>query len=88
MVGQLNAQKPKPLSPEFEEFVSNSGGHGFIIVSFGTNVAYLSKEKVDLLATAFGKLRQKVVWKLKGKLYKFSDCSHQKLHLHKRIRKG
>ena len=67
MVGQLNAQKPKPLSPEFEEFVTHSDGHGFIIVSFGSNVAYLSKEKVDLLATAFGKLRQKVVWRLKGK---------------------
>ena len=67
MVGQLNAAKQLiPLSHEFEEFVNDSD-HGFIIVSFGTNVAALSKEKVDMLATAFGKLRQKVVWRLKGK---------------------
>ena len=65
MVGQLNAKEPMPLSQEFEEFV-NSSDHGFIIVSFGTNVAVLSNEKVDMLATAFGRLRQTVVWRLKG----------------------
>ena len=71
MVGQLNAGKqPMPLSHEFEELISNSG-HGFIIASFGTNVAVLSKEKVDILAAAFGKLRQKVVWRLKGKPCEF-----------------
>ena len=66
MVGPLNAKEPMPLSHEFESFVSNSA-HGFIIVSFGSNVGALSKEKVDMLAAAFGKLRQKVVWRLKGK---------------------
>ena len=65
MVGQLNVKNPRPLSPELEEFV-NKSIHGFIVVSFGTNVAFLSKKKVDLLAAAFGKLQQNVVWKLKG----------------------
>lgn len=75
MVGQLSAyKKPMPLSHEFEEFVTSSG-HGFIIVSFGSNVGAISKEKVDILATAFGKLKQKVVWRLKGKLVTFSRCS-------------
>ena len=68
MVGQLNWKDPVPLSQEFEEFVSNSE-HGFIIVSFGSNVASLSKQTVDMLAAAFGKLKQKVVWRLKGKNY-------------------
>ena len=65
MVGQLNVKNPRPLSPELEEFV-NKSIHGFIVVSFGTNVAFLAKKKVDLLAAAFGKLQQNVVWKLKG----------------------
>ena len=53
--------------PDLEEFVSNSGGHGFIIISFGTNVAsILTQAEVDMLATAFGKLKQRVVWRLKG----------------------
>ena len=67
MVGPLNVRDPRPLPPELEEFVSNSGGHGFIIVSFGSNVASLLPEAdVDMLATAFGKLKQRVVWRLNG----------------------
>ena len=79
MVGQLSAaKKPMPLSQEFEEFVTNSHGHGFIIVSFGSNVGAISKEKIDVLATAFGKLKQQVVWRLKGKLV-ISICYSQHL---------
>ena len=68
MVGPPNVKDPKPLPPDLEEFVSNSGGHGFIIVSFGSNVASnLEKPVVDMLASALGKLKQRVVWRLKGK---------------------
>jgi len=67
MVGPPHVKDPKPLPPDLEEFVSNSGGHGFIIVSFGSNVASnLEKQVVDMLATAFGKLKQRVVWRIKG----------------------
>ena len=68
MVGPLNVKKTvRPLPPDLEEFVSNTGGHGFIIVSFGSNVAsILPKTVVDMLATAFGMLKQRVVWRLKG----------------------
>ena len=67
MVGPPHVKVPKPLPPDLEEFVSNSGGHGFIIVSFGSNVASnLDKTVVDMLATAFGKLKQRVVWRIKG----------------------
>ena len=67
MVGPLNVKDSKPLPRDLEEFVSNSGGHGFIIVSFGSNVAsLLPREVVDMLATAFGKLKQRVLWRLKG----------------------
>ena len=66
MVGALNVKTAKPLPPELEKFVSASREHGFIIVSFGTNVASLPKAEVDMLAEAFGKLKQRVVWKVKG----------------------
>lgn len=67
IVGPLSARDGRPLPPDLEKFVINSGGHGFIIVSFGSNVAsILSRKVVDMLAEAFGKLKQKVVWRLKG----------------------
>ena len=68
MVGPLSVRDGKPLPPDLEKFVSNSGNrHGFIIVSFESNVAsILSRKVVDMLAAAFGKLKQKVVWRLKG----------------------
>lgn len=56
MVGPLNVKDTQPLPPDLEEFVNNSGGHGFIIVSFGSMVAsILPREKVDMLADALGK---------------------------------
>ncbi|CAH3189234.1 unnamed protein product [Porites evermanni] len=66
MVGALNVKTAKPLPPELEKFVSASGERGFIIVSFGTNVASLPKAEVDMLAEAFGKLKQRVIWKVRG----------------------
>lgn len=66
MVGPLTVKEAKPLPPDLEEFVSSSGGNGFIIVSFGSNVGTLSQATVDTLAEAFGKLKQQVVWKLQG----------------------
>jgi len=72
MVGPLSARDGRPLPPDLEKFVINSGGHGFIIVSFGSNVAsILSRKVVDMLAETFGKLKQKVVWRLKGYIPSF-----------------
>ena len=70
MVGPLSVRDTdgKALSPDLEEFISNSGGHGFVIVSFGSNLAsVLPRSVVDMLAIAFGKLKQRVLWRLKGK---------------------
>ena len=67
MVGPLSVKDPNLIPPDFEEFLSSSGGNGFIIVSFGSNVAsLLPQAEVDMLALAFGKLKQQVVWRLKG----------------------
>ena len=67
MVGPLSVHDAKAILPDLEEFISSSGGQGFMIASFGTNVASpLSEAEVDLLALVFGKLKQRVVWRLKG----------------------
>ena len=66
LVGPITVKKPKPLPAELESYVS-SGTDGFIIVSFGSYMETLtSKGKIDVMAAAFGKLKQKVLWKLKG----------------------
>lgn len=67
MIGPLNVKDPKPLPADLEAFVLESGPHGFVIVSFGSNVAsILPREVVDVLATAFGELKQRVIWRLQG----------------------
>ena len=69
MVGPIGVKKPRPLPSDLQEVVNDTGGHGFIIVSFGSYVEkIINKEKIDILATAFTKLKQKVLWKHKGKL--------------------
>ncbi len=72
MVGPISAQaEPSPLPPDLVDFINSAGGNGFVIASFGSYVeTVISKEKIDVLATAFGKLKQKVIWKLKRK----GDC--------------
>ena len=74
MVGPITAQaKPNLLPPDFIDFINSAGGNGFIIVSFGSYVqTVISKAKIDIMASAFGKLKQKVIWKLKGN----SICLH------------
>ena len=68
MVGPITVKKPKPLSRDFEEFIRDSEGYGFIVVSFGSYVeSVLNKEKLDMLATVIGKLKQRVLWRLKGR---------------------
>ena len=46
MVGPLNVKDTQPLPPDLEEFVNNSGGHGFIIVSFGSMVASILPREI------------------------------------------
>ena len=70
MVGPITAKpNPSPLPPDLVDFINNAGGNGFIIASFGSYVqVVISKETIDILASAFGKLKQRVIWKLKGNL--------------------
>ena len=68
MVGAISAKAdPETLPPELEDFIDSAGGHGFVIASVGSYAqTIIAKEKIDVLAEAFGKVKQKVIWKLKG----------------------
>ncbi|PFX14788.1 UDP-glucuronosyltransferase 1-2-like [Stylophora pistillata] len=68
MVGPITAKaEPDPLPPDLANIIDSSGGHGFIIASFGSYAeTIISHRTINVLAVAFGKLKQKVIWKLKG----------------------
>ncbi|XP_066267185.1 UDP-glucuronosyltransferase 2C1-like [Branchiostoma lanceolatum] len=60
------AEDVKPLSEEMEKFVQSSGDDGVVLVTFGSMVAAMPAEKADMLAAAFARLPQKVVWRYTG----------------------
>ena len=69
MVGPIGVKKPGALPPDLQEFLQDTGGHGFIIVSFGSYVEkIIPKETIDMMAAAFAKLKQKVLWRQKGSI--------------------
>ncbi|EDO37438.1 predicted protein, partial [Nematostella vectensis] len=67
LIGPVNIQPPRPLSSEFQQIVKKSDG--VIIVSFGSNVAAIANKEVDVLTEAFGRLKETVFWRQKGKRY-------------------
>ena len=64
VVGPFLTRPSKPLSAELEEFMQSSGDDGVIVVAFGTIVSNTDKAVLSLMADAFAKLPQKVIWKL------------------------
>ncbi|XP_034243006.1 2-hydroxyacylsphingosine 1-beta-galactosyltransferase-like [Thrips palmi] len=65
-VGGLQARPAKPLPKDLLDWVSEKNApHGFIFMSFGTNVmsSMLRKDRRDAILRAFGRLKQRVLWK-------------------------
>ncbi|KAI8515626.1 UDP-glucuronosyltransferase 2A1 [Branchiostoma belcheri] len=60
------AQDVNPLSEDLEKFVQSSGDDGVVLVTFGSMVATMPAEIADMLAAAFARLPQKVVWRYTG----------------------
>ncbi|XP_078612951.1 UDP-glucuronosyltransferase 2B4-like isoform X2 [Branchiostoma floridae x Branchiostoma japonicum] len=60
------AEDVKPLSEEMEKFVQSSGDDGVVLVTFGSMIAAMPAELADMLAAAFARLPQKVVWRYAG----------------------
>ncbi|XP_015198175.2 protein Flattop isoform X1 [Lepisosteus oculatus] len=65
-MGGFQCQPSKPLPPDLNDFVENSGEHGVIIMSLGTLVNGLSAELTEKIASAFAQLPQKVIWRHLG----------------------
>lgn len=65
-IGGFQCKPSEPLSPELEEFVQNSGEHGFILMSLGTLIESLPVEITSEIAAAFAQLPQKVIWRHTG----------------------
>ncbi|CAH3019173.1 unnamed protein product, partial [Porites evermanni] len=68
VVGPLLVSPPKPLPAELEAFMQSSGNNGVILVSFGSTISSsakrIDKAGLTVMAGAFAKLPQKIIWKL------------------------
>ncbi|XP_078694821.1 UDP-glucuronosyltransferase 2C1-like [Branchiostoma floridae x Branchiostoma belcheri] len=60
------AERVKPLTEKLEKFMQSSGDAGVVLVTFGSMIAAMPAEKADILAAAFARLPQKVVWRYAG----------------------
>lgn len=48
---------------DFEVWVNDTAEHGFVVVSFGAGVKYLSHDIAHKLAGALARLPQRVIWR-------------------------
>ncbi|KAM9398425.1 2-hydroxyacylsphingosine 1-beta-galactosyltransferase [Salvelinus alpinus] len=62
-VGGILTKPASPLPQDFESWVNDTAEHGFVVVSFGAGVKYLSEDITHKLAGALGRLPQRVVWR-------------------------
>ncbi|XP_066286516.1 UDP-glucuronosyltransferase 2C1-like [Branchiostoma lanceolatum] len=65
-IGGLNVAVLNPLPEDIEAFVQSAGDDGVIVVSFGSMVKMMPKERKEVFAAVFARLRQKVVWRYVG----------------------
>ena len=70
-VGPLLPKPPAPLSEDLKRFLSSSGKAGVVLVTFGSMMSSPPPEITEKLATALGRLKQKVIWRIDGKSYFF-----------------
>ena len=67
LVGPLTVKPPSPLPRDLEQFISEAGDKGIILFSLGTlGDAVLQVHQVDMLAEIFGRLEQRIIWRLNG----------------------
>ena len=71
MVGPLLPKPAAALPEDFDRFMASSGEAGVVLVSFGSMMSSPPEEVVETLAKAFGRLKQKVIWKIDGGLCLF-----------------
>ncbi|KAM9343492.1 UDP-glucuronosyltransferase-like [Pholidichthys leucotaenia] len=67
-IGGINCAAKAALAADLEEFVNGSGDDGFIVFSLGSMVPSMPVEKAKTFLDAFGRIRQRVVWRYTGSL--------------------
>ncbi|XP_063333380.2 UDP-glucuronosyltransferase 2A2-like [Pelmatolapia mariae] len=65
-VGGLNCRPANQLPEDLEAFMQSSGDAGVVVVSFGSMVPNLTMERTNVIATALGRIPQKVIWRHRG----------------------
>lgn len=65
-IGGFQCRPAEPILPEMEEFMQSSGEHGVVVMSLGVMVTALPKQITEVIAAAFAKLPQKVIWRYVG----------------------
>ncbi|XP_075209717.1 UDP-glucuronosyltransferase 2A1 [Chanos chanos] len=65
-IGGFQCKPSKPLPADLEQFVQSSGDHGVVIMSLGTLLGSLGPDISEIIASAFARLPQKVVWRHLG----------------------
>ncbi|KAM9408782.1 UDP-glucuronosyltransferase 2A1-like isoform 2-T2 [Pholidichthys leucotaenia] len=65
-MGGFQCKPAEPLPQHLEDFVQSSGEHGVVIMSMGTFVSEFPADITNVIAAAFAKLPQKVIWRFKG----------------------
>ncbi|KAL6466162.1 hypothetical protein MHYP_G00262950 [Metynnis hypsauchen] len=63
---------------ELEEFVQSSGDDGIVVFSLGSFIRNMTKERSNVIASAFGQIPKKVLWKYNGEK-PHSGSKHQNL---------
>ncbi|XP_077574898.1 2-hydroxyacylsphingosine 1-beta-galactosyltransferase [Stigmatopora nigra] len=65
-IGGILTRPANPLPKEFELWVNDTAENGFVVVSFGAGVKYLSHDIAHKLAGALARLPQQVIWRFSG----------------------
>nr|XP_061802138.1 UDP-glucuronosyltransferase 2B20-like [Nerophis lumbriciformis] len=66
-IGGFQGKPSKPLPADLEEFMQSSGEHGVVVMTLGTLLGDLGPEISQIIASAFARIPQKVVWRHIGK---------------------
>ncbi|XP_072480580.1 2-hydroxyacylsphingosine 1-beta-galactosyltransferase isoform X1 [Notamacropus eugenii] len=65
-VGGILTKPANPLPEDLQRWVNDASEHGFVLVSFGAGVKYLSEDITHKLAGTLSRLPQKVIWRFSG----------------------
>ncbi|KAM9307138.1 UDP-glucuronosyltransferase 2C1-like [Pholidichthys leucotaenia] len=65
-VGGLHCKPAKPLPEDLEAFMQSSGDAGVVVATFGSMIPNLTMDRANVIATAFGRIPQKVIWRYRG----------------------